>query len=54
MAGQEELWKLAAKWLQGLGVLSPDEICLKPDGKVYEFAMALQVGADMLCRFSAC
>eukprot|EP00045_Choanoeca_perplexa_P000671 m.15423 g.15423 ORF g.15423 m.15423 type:complete len:783 (+) comp10462_c0_seq1:26-2374(+) len=49
MAGQEELWKLAAKWLQGLGVLSPDEICLKPDGKVYEFAMALQDGT-VLCE----
>eukprot|EP01147_Barroeca_monosierra_P010411 gene10411-2542_t len=37
-----ELWQLAARWLNTVGVLQSDDPSLQPDGRVYELAMALQ------------
>eukprot|EP00043_Microstomoeca_roanoka_P009973 m.95012 g.95012 ORF g.95012 m.95012 type:complete len:787 (+) comp14747_c2_seq1:104-2464(+) len=44
-----ELWQLAARWLNSVGVLPADDPSLQPDGRVYELAMALQDGT-VLCK----
>ncbi|EGD78927.1 hypothetical protein PTSG_11799 [Salpingoeca rosetta] len=44
-----ELWQLAARWLNTVGVLPADDPSLQPDGRVYELAMALQDGT-VLCK----
>lgn len=47
-----ELWQLAARWLNTVGVLQSDDPSLQPDGRVYELAMALQVNSAILPFFS--
>lgn len=44
-----ELWQMAARWLNVAGVLPPDSPALARNGKVYDFALALQDGV-ILCN----
>jgi hypothetical protein len=38
-----ELWQLAARWLNSVGVLPGNDPSLRPDARVFDLAMALQV-----------
>lgn len=49
MAGQQELWRLAAQWLQQVGVLEADNPVLGRNARVYDLALALQDGT-VLCN----
>jgi len=48
MSGQQELWRLAAQWLQQVGVLEADNPVLGHNARVYDLALALQDGT-VLC-----